>query len=202
MPNLIGRSPNQVPVNGMLGTAAFVDIGQIPQYTQASYGLVPIVSLTPTAVVNLDFLTLFTSQYDNYLIIGEGIKFAADDGVSLRVAVAGVVDTGSNYHQMSNAAGNTSTPVSSVAITSGSLRTAGNGATFSIDIQNTNDSSQTKMIEYHAVSHTTVAGPVYTYFSAAIAHAGSVLTGFRLYSVLGSNFAAQGKIRVFGYNNV
>jgi len=139
MPNLIGRSPNQVPVNGMLGTAAFVDLGQLSQYTQAGTGLIPIVSLTPTAVVNLDFLTLFTSQYDNYLIIGEGVKFAADDGVSLRVAVAGAVDTGSNYHNMSPAGG-TSTAATSLAVTSAAtVRTAGTGSTFYVNIRNTNE---------------------------------------------------------------
>ena len=202
MPNLIGRSPNQVPVNGMLGTAAFVDIGQLSQYTQAGTGLIPIVSLTPTAVVNLDFLTLFTSQYDNYLIIGEGIKFAADDGVSLRVAVAGAVDTGSNYHNM-NPAGGTSTATTSLAVTSAAtVRTAGTGSTFYVNIRNTNDSTVAKMIESQAVWNSTVAGPVFTSSPALSAHATAVLTGFRLYSVLGNNFAAQGRIRVFGYNNV
>ena len=202
MPNLIGRSPNQVPVNGMLGTAAFVDLGQLSQYTQAGTGLVPIVSLTPTAVVNLDFLTLFTSQYDNYLIIGEGIKFAADDGVSLRVAVAGAVDTGSNYHNMSPAGG-TSTAATSLGVTSAAtVRTAGTGTTFYVNIRNTNDSTVAKMIESQAVWNSTVAGPVFSSSPALSAHATAVLTGFRLYSVLGNNFSAQGKIRVFGYNNV
>ena len=202
MSNLIGRSPNQVPVNGMLGTAAFVDIGQIPQYIQASYGLVPIVSLTPTAVVNLDFLTLFTSQYDNYLIIGEGIKFAADDGVSFRVAVTGAVDTGSNYHNMSNSSGSTSSAGTSFLVATATVRSSGTGCSFCIDVRNVNSNTQAKMIESQAVLNSTVAGPVYTYISGASAHSGSVLTGFRLYSTLGSNFAAQGKIRVYGYNNV
>ena len=30
MPNLVGTDPNQVPVNGMLGTAAFMDAEQLP----------------------------------------------------------------------------------------------------------------------------------------------------------------------------
>lgn len=30
MPNLVGTEPNQVPVNGMLGTAAFIDAPQLP----------------------------------------------------------------------------------------------------------------------------------------------------------------------------
>lgn len=200
MPSLIGRSPNQVPVNGMLGTAAFVDIQQIPQYIQSSIGLIPLISITPTAVVNLDFLSLFTTQYDNYLIIGEGIKFAADDGVSLRVAVANAADTGSNYHNMSNTSGSTSTATTSFLVTTAVIRSAGTGGSFCIDIRNVN-STQAKMIESQAVINSTVAGPVYMYISGAGAHTGSVLTGFRLYSSLGSNFAVQGKIRVFGYTN-
>jgi len=202
MPNLIGRSPNQVPVNGMLGTAAFVDIGQLPQYIQSGIGLIPLVSITPTAVVNLDFLSTFTTQYDNYLIVGEGIKFAADDGASFRVAVTGAVDTGSNYHNMSNSSGSTSSAGTSFAVTAGVVRSAGTGCSFCIDVRNVNSTTQAKMIESQAVLNSTVAGPVYTYISGACAHSGSVLTGFRLYSTLGSNFAAQGKIRVYGYNNV
>jgi hypothetical protein len=30
MPNLVGTEPNQVPVNGMLGTAAFINTDQLP----------------------------------------------------------------------------------------------------------------------------------------------------------------------------
>ena len=30
MPNLIGSEPNQVPTNGALGTAAFVNVEQLP----------------------------------------------------------------------------------------------------------------------------------------------------------------------------
>ena len=44
MPSLIGRSPNQVPVNGMLGTAAFVDIAQLPALTLIATGSINGVS--------------------------------------------------------------------------------------------------------------------------------------------------------------
>lgn len=201
MPSLIGRSPNQVPVNGMLGTAAFIDVQQIPQYIQSSYGLVPIVSLTPTAVVNLDFLTLFTSQYDNYLIIGEGIKFAADDAIYLRVAVAGAAVT-TGYYLIPLGGGSSSANTTAIPITGGDMRTAGAGSTFCINILNANDVTQVKMIDSNSVYTSTVAGPIYSALPQLHAGTFGIITGFRLYSFYGSNFSTQGKIRVFGYNNV
>lgn len=55
MPNLIGTAPNQVPVNGMLGTAAFMDAAQLPVsapqtatlVTKANPVLLPAASATP-----------------------------------------------------------------------------------------------------------------------------------------------------------
>lgn len=43
MPNLIGREPNQVPTNQMLGTAAFVDAGR---FVAASSGVATNLSYT------------------------------------------------------------------------------------------------------------------------------------------------------------
>lgn len=55
MPNLVGTEPNQVPVNGMLGTAAFMNAEQLPVSapqaaalaTKAGTVLVPAASATP-----------------------------------------------------------------------------------------------------------------------------------------------------------
>ena len=55
MPNLVGTDPNQVPVCGMLGTAAFMDAEQLPVSapqaaalaTKAGTVLVPAASATP-----------------------------------------------------------------------------------------------------------------------------------------------------------
>ena len=73
MPNLVGTEPNQVPVNGMLGTAAFIDAEQMPVSApqQAALSLkvntispvfVPSTSVTPAANGNMVFeLTSNTS---------------------------------------------------------------------------------------------------------------------------------------------
>lgn len=55
MPNLVGTDPNQVPVCGMLGTAAFMNAEQLPVSapqaaalaTKAGTVLVPAASATP-----------------------------------------------------------------------------------------------------------------------------------------------------------
>lgn len=54
MPNLIGTAPNQVPTNGTLGTAAFVDVGQLPVSAPQQAALdakSPIASPTFTGTV-------------------------------------------------------------------------------------------------------------------------------------------------------
>lgn len=55
MPNLIGSGANQLPTNGMLGTAAFMDAAQLPVsvpqaaslVTKANPVLLPAASATP-----------------------------------------------------------------------------------------------------------------------------------------------------------
>ena len=55
MPNLIGSEPNQVPTNGSLGTAAFINVEQMPVsapqaaalVTKANPVLLPAASATP-----------------------------------------------------------------------------------------------------------------------------------------------------------
>ena len=63
MPNLVGTDPNQVPVCGMLGTAAFMNAEQLPVSapqaaalaTKAGTVLVPAASATPDANGDLVF---------------------------------------------------------------------------------------------------------------------------------------------------
>lgn len=71
MPNLVGREPNQVPTNGMLGTAAFVNKEELPASTaqQAALALkadksatVLIPATTATPAANGDMVFELTSN--------------------------------------------------------------------------------------------------------------------------------------------
>ena len=200
MPNLIGSGANQVSVNGMLGTLAFQD----GDFWLAS-PLKLLATIAPTgSSFYVDFLNVFSSAYDNYLIVGSGINFTADDGVSIRLAVAGAADIGGNY--VANVAFNgaaQSTLASTAAVTSSSsVRTAGKGCNFEIRVLNANDASFHKLIVTQAAWNSTAASTTYTSSEAAHAYvAANAVSGFRLLSTLGASFSATGKIRVYGYAN-
>lgn len=164
-----------------------------------------LATLTPTAAANIDFLSTFTSSYDNYLIIGSGIKVGTDDALSLRLAVAGTSDTGSNYSASMQAggatSGSTTTTATSVPITS-TILAAGKGANFIIEINNANDATNIKRIYSRGMSQST-ATPTWSTITADYAYfAANAVSGIRLFLLGGNNFAAAGNVRVYGYNNI
>lgn len=170
----------------------------------ASWGAVPssgitlLATLTPTAAANVDFLTTFSSTYDNYLVIGEGLKPSGDDGLRMRFAVAGTVNTGSVYFSPSNDAATTA--VSALLITNNTT-SAGLGCGFTMSIHNANDTTNLKTGVSQVLGQSG-AGPNVNFTSFGIAYnAANAISGLRLYWVSGSNFAATGKVRVYGYAN-
>lgn len=216
MPFAIGTSPGDLVVHGQLGGAAYIDPerlpvsapqqaaldGKQPTLPAGSLGLKLITALTPTAAANLDFLSVFTAAYDSYLIIGTGLNFAADNGLNLRLAKAGAADTTNAYIQTTPGSGESASALSTMALSSTNVRSAGKGANFRAVVSNVNSASALKTVSTECVWNSNVGGPGYTsvayqhvYFSA------DVVTGFRLHTALGGNFAAQGKILVYGYSN-
>ncbi len=164
-------------------------------------GLVLLATLSPTAAVNVDALTVFSSSYDNYLIIGNGINFAADEGIVMRVAVAGTVDVTGNYIQCASNSGESTSTSSSIGITGGTVRSAGKGAGFIVTIVNANDSSRIKLINSKSIWHSTVATGGFTSNEYCSAYIGNAISGVRFSSAFGNNFSATGKIRIYGYMN-
>ena len=161
-----------------------------------SSGLTLIATLTPTAAANVDFLTTFTSTYDNYLIIGQGIKPSSDDALLMRFSVAGSVDTGSNYFSSAN----TSVAAGSSMYVTSTVTSAGKGGGFTVQIQNANDSSNAKTGIAQAMTQDG-AGPGFVGVTRGIAYnAANAISGFRLYWSGGANFAATGRVRVYGYS--
>jgi hypothetical protein len=192
-----------------ISTAAAPSAGQVLRATSSTaatwqappQGLTLLATLTPTAAANLDFLTAFSSTYDNYLILGQGINFAADQRVAIRLAVAGAVDTASNYVDVSNEGINSSITSTSLNLHATNMASTGKGSNFSIELFNVNSGSQMKSlksdISYNDSTNTSSIRKIKfcTYFGT------SVVTGFRLFGDGASNFAATGKVRVYGYAN-
>jgi hypothetical protein len=163
-------------------------------------GLTPLTpALTPSAAANVDFLSLFTSSYDNYLIIGQGLKPSATDSLRLRWANAGTADSGSNYYEGSST-GSLSSATAVVNVGPSTLNT-GKGVGFMLHVTNVNDAVNMKMYKGDAISQS-AATPTYTALALYGAYqAANAISGFRLYWLGGANFTAAGSIRIYGYNN-
>lgn len=163
-------------------------------------GLVLLATLTPTAAANIDFLSTFSASYDNYLILGEGLNNGSGtDNISIRLANSGSVDSGSNYSSVTTAPASSITFGTSAIVTGNSLNTV-RGLNLQAVIKNVNDASNLKSILSRAVSQDLNTPRVQSY-SNNVAYIGGAVSGFRLFWSGGANFAAQGKVRVYGYQN-
>ena len=158
--------------------------------TPEPVGLKLLATLTPTAAANVDALTVFTSTYDNYLILLSGIghSAAANDRLFIRFAVAGVVETSANYHTLG------ATPATQIYAHTTNMPTA-NNASMRVIIHNANSTTLYKSIDvstvYKAGSET----------RGGCLDLASAITGIRFLWEGGNNFKAQGKIRIYGYQN-
>lgn len=165
----------------------------------ASTGLTLLATLTPTAAANVDFLTTFTSTYDNYLIVLEGILPASSDTLRMCLAVSGSATLSSNYFTGENAT-NLSATTSWLLSAEPTLST-GKGIGGTLNLQNANDATNAKTASSEFIGQST-ATPYFNGFTYRHAfNSASVVTGFRLFWAGGSNFSATGKARVYGYSN-
>jgi hypothetical protein len=169
----------------------------------ASSGLVFLAAVTPTAAANVDFLSTFSANYDNYLILGTGITFAASDSLSIRLAAAGAADSGSNYVNL--AAGpdlNSTGTATSVLVSNTVAASPGKGCNFNILVSNVNDAVDFKAINTASISNDSSSTNSYIYKQKLNSYfATNAVTGFRLFATGASNFAAGGTVRVYGYKN-
>lgn len=168
--------------------------------TLPAAGLTLIATLTPTAAANIDFLTTFTSTYDNYLIIGDGITVAADDFVLMRLANAGTADTGSNYYAAVAASGTAFTTSATSQRVTSTITSAGVGAGFEIRVLNANDATKVKVLHVVGTSQSNATPGFINYYSDGVYNPANAVSGFRLYLNGGSNFGATGKVYVYGYS--
>lgn len=167
----------------------------------ASSALTLLATLTPTAAANVDALSTFTSTYDNYLIVGTGILPAADDALRMRFANAGTADSGSNYSATLTSTTSVTATTTSLLAAGTTTTAAGKGLCFEILIQNANDATNIKTVLVRAVSQN-AATPGWRFDTQAVAYfAANAVSGVRFFWSGGANFAATGKIRIYGYNN-
>ena len=168
-------------------------------------GMTLLATLTPTAAAAVDALTTFSSTYNNYLIIGNGIKPASNDYLEMRFAVAGTVDAGSNYFPGTGAESLTAvTGSATYALVHGnpaSVLAAGTGLNFYLFITNANDATNAKGVAGKSV-YQSAATPAYTLGGGqAVYTAANAVSGVRFKWDAGGNFAAVGTIKIYGFQN-
>jgi hypothetical protein len=159
-----------------------------PQVAQSLTLLLTTTISTPVPVLN--FLSVFSALYDNYLIIADGLSFSVSDYLCLRFANAGVVDTAANF--TNNSAGGITN------INLGSAYLGGKGFTGSFTVFNANDPALLKNLQYQYASNPSAG--TYAAGVAAFAYTGAAVSGFTFYAGNGNNFAS-GTIKIFGYRN-
>ena len=162
--------------------------------------LVLLATLKPTQAANVDALNVFNANYDSYWIVGTGIAASADDSLQLRVANAGVVDSSSLNYYETNLGAEQYAPSHHIDV-GAVTRNTGKGISFSIHLHNVNDATRLKFLDVRAASQNTVPTPGFFMWGRGACYLGGVVSGIRLYWVFGSNFAATGSLRIYGYKN-
>jgi hypothetical protein len=150
-----------------------------------------------TAVANIDFLSVFSSTYDNYLIEVQGLMPSASSALNIRLAKSGAVDTGSSYY-----AGPTSGSLTNQ--TSFSLGTSvgtaiGGGIACTVELRNMSDASHIKSM---TATGCFLDGTTYQPLDFSCAYTpspASAASGFRLF--FGTGNITAGTVRVYGIKN-
>lgn len=173
-------------------------------WNSVNSGMVFLQEVIPAAGTNQGALNVFSSLYDDYLIEFNNLGNAGvSSALSMRLAVAGAVDSGGNY----NYAGNES---STTANTFFGTTTATLAGLTSASITNATDSRVSGWVRITGVNTATAqakqwtaqvcsmnaGAPLNTTSSGAHAPA-NVATGI-VFTFGGANFKVQGYIRIYG----
>jgi hypothetical protein len=150
-----------------------------------------------SAVANIDFLNIFSSTYDKYVIEVEGLVPTATANLQMLLAKAGAVDTSAVYttlatHGVASSTGQAALPLAT------NVGGGGGGATLTVEIRNANEATNLiKGVGVRGLFYN-ASGPVGVGAEAGYV-AANVITGFRLY--FGSGNISHGTIRVYGVKN-
>jgi hypothetical protein len=163
-----------------------------------------VVALLGSATVsspaaNIDFLTVFSSTYDKYVIEVSGVTMSANDIPALRLAKVGAADATSGAYLTAQGNAAASATSSQIALTAATNNAASGGISLTIEVRNANDTAGMKGIGVRGMYYTTT--PAATAISTEGGYTGAnVVTGFRLFLQGGANFTG-GKVRVYGFKN-
>lgn len=165
-------------------------------------GLTLLATLTPTVAANVDFLTTFTSGYDSYLVVATGVLPATGTpNLQMLFAKAGVADSSGVYYDgdLTGSVAYSATGVARVSPTIATLA-PGIGINSEIRIYNANSTAQMKSWAFSSQAQS-AASTFANESRSGVYLSANTITGVRLCWTGGQNFAAQGKVRIYGISN-
>lgn len=144
--------------------------------------------------LNIDFLSLFTTEFDRYVIELADVLPTADDVLNMRLAISNSVVTTSAYLQLSPNGANPGI-ANFLNVSAGNILASSRSGSFTVDLRNTN-SVAANIFKSVGVRGMAV-GPVLQ--EGGLSATGR-LTGFRLYWSTGSSFS-RATVRIYGIRN-
>ena len=189
-----GTSGNVLTSNGTTWSSTAV----------AGSGLKLLATVTPTAAANVDFLSTFSSTYDNYLIIVDGVRSSASGSsyLYMRVAQSGAAVASNVYYWAASVNNSSFSTVYDYFWASTNIDYNSTiGGNLNITVNNANTTTEIKSIDSYCITQTNSLDTFTSSRQVCALSAGAVLTGVRFYWSNGGNFQTTGKIRVYGYSN-
>lgn len=158
-----------------------------------SPGVYLLATLAPSGSANADALVSFSSTYDTYEIIGQGVlPNGASQSLICQFANSGVVDSASNY--VVNA--NSTSSSTQNSFSAGAGVSTGIGTDFVISIVNSNDAALIKSAFVKYVANPSAGS--YSGFDGQVAYIKTAaVSGFRL-SWSGGALFTTGTIKIYG----
>lgn len=161
--------------------------------------MVCLASATIANVSTINYLSLFTSEYDHYLIdFSEYLLSAGSAILYMRLAIAGAAYAGATH--TGSPVGNSSDPTTGAATAlalSGALASGANSPGVSVDLFNTSSNNSPTIARISGIHRGPSAFD--TKDGLMMVNVNSIITGFQLYASTG--VIAAGKLRVYGYRN-
>jgi hypothetical protein len=161
--------------------------------------MVCLASATIANVSTINYLSLFTSEYDHYLIdFSEYLLSAGSAILYMRLAIAGAAYAGATH--TGNPVGSSSDPTTGAATAlalSGALSSGVNSPGVSVDLLNTSSNNSPTIARISGIHRGPSAFD--TKDGLMMVNVNSIITGFQLYASTG--VIAAGKLRVYGYRN-
>lgn len=198
---VIGQAATATPLaNGTAAVGTATTFARADHVHADSNSMKLLAAVNITAVTTIDFLTLFTSAYDSYVIeILGAMPSSAGTGLCIRWAVGGTVITASTDYLYPSTFDWTMALDNSQSYLplTGSVANTGVGATSRVELLNAN-STKVKLTPTQTVADSGTW--VYsTTWNLGFKNTGTV-SGFRVFWT-GGNFQAVGTIRVYGRKN-